>query len=71
VSYLLNGHPDSFYGSGALTLASALSYPKRLGGAAVFSGWVPFNASFLERVQEGKQVLSSISEKFFHLLFFI
>ncbi|CAA2955047.1 probable carboxylesterase SOBER1-like [Olea europaea subsp. europaea] len=35
---------------GALTLASILLYPKTLGGGAVFSGWVPFNSSILERV---------------------
>uniref|UniRef100_A0A7N0UEA3 Phospholipase/carboxylesterase/thioesterase domain-containing protein n=1 Tax=Kalanchoe fedtschenkoi TaxID=63787 RepID=A0A7N0UEA3_KALFE len=35
---------------GALTLASVLLYPKTLGGAAVFSGWVPANASLLKRV---------------------
>ncbi|XP_022877935.1 probable carboxylesterase SOBER1-like isoform X2 [Olea europaea var. sylvestris] len=34
----------------ALTLASVLLYPKTLGGGAVFSGWVPFNSSILERV---------------------
>lgn len=40
---------------GALTLASALSYPKRLAGAAIFSGWVPFSPAFLERAREGRQ----------------
>eukprot|EP00250_Pteridium_aquilinum_P019782 c24568_g1_i2 orf=114-788(+) len=40
---------------GALALASALSYPKRLAGAAIFSGWVGFSSTFLERVTEGKQ----------------
>lgn len=44
-----------FSQGGALTLASALSYPKRLAGAAVFSGWVAFSPTFLERVTEGKQ----------------
>ncbi|KAK4259083.1 hypothetical protein QN277_005454 [Acacia crassicarpa] len=35
---------------GALTLASVLLYPKTLGGGAVFSGWVPFNSSMVERI---------------------
>lgn len=39
-----------FSQGGALTLASVLLYPKTLGGGAVFSGWVPFNSSILERV---------------------
>ncbi|KAJ4848796.1 hypothetical protein Tsubulata_037233 [Turnera subulata] len=39
-----------FSQGGALTLASILSYPKALGGGAVFSGWVPFNSSFMEQV---------------------
>ncbi|XP_051126292.1 probable carboxylesterase SOBER1-like [Andrographis paniculata] len=39
-----------FSQGGALTLASVLLYPKTLGGGAVFSGWVPFNASVLEQV---------------------
>lgn len=38
-----------FSQGGALTLASVLLYPKTLGGGAVFSGWVPFNASILEQ----------------------
>lgn len=36
--------------AGALTLASVLLYPKTLGGGAVFSGWVPFNSSIIERI---------------------
>ncbi|XP_073126628.1 probable carboxylesterase SOBER1-like [Henckelia pumila] len=39
-----------FSQGGALTLASVLLYPKSLGGGAVFSGWLPFNSSILERV---------------------
>ncbi|KAG8385800.1 hypothetical protein BUALT_Bualt03G0082900 [Buddleja alternifolia] len=39
-----------FSQGGALTLASVLLYPKTLGGGAVFSGWVPFNSTILERV---------------------
>ncbi|XP_072968544.1 probable carboxylesterase Os04g0669500 [Typha angustifolia] len=39
-----------FSQGGALTLASVLLYPKTLGGGAVFSGWVPFNSSFIERI---------------------
>ncbi|GKV01923.1 hypothetical protein SLEP1_g14434 [Rubroshorea leprosula] len=38
-----------FSQGGALTLASVLLYPKRLGGGAVFSGWVPFNSSLIEK----------------------
>ncbi|XP_057765004.1 carboxylesterase SOBER1-like [Salvia miltiorrhiza] len=41
-----------FSQGGALTLASILLYPKTLGGGAVFSGWVPFNSSILQRVTE-------------------
>lgn len=45
-----------FSQGGALTLASTLLYPKTLAGAAVFSGWVPFTPTFLERgSQAGKQ----------------
>lgn len=48
-------HPDNifvcgFSQGGALTLASVLLYPKTLGGGAVFSGWVPFGSSVIERV---------------------
>lgn len=51
-----------FYFLGALTLASVLLYPKTLGGGAVFSGWVPFNSSILERVTpEAKKVISSFT----------
>ncbi|KAK6932802.1 Phospholipase/carboxylesterase/thioesterase [Dillenia turbinata] len=39
-----------FSQGGALTLASVLMYPKTLGGGAVFSGWVPFNSSIIERI---------------------
>ncbi|OWM85600.1 probable carboxylesterase SOBER1-like [Punica granatum] len=39
-----------FSQGGALTLTSVLLYPKTLGGGAVFSGWVPFNSSFLEQI---------------------
>ncbi|PIN21335.1 Lysophospholipase [Handroanthus impetiginosus] len=39
-----------FSQGGALTLASVLLYPKTLGGGAVFSGWVPFNSSILDRI---------------------
>ncbi|XP_056863812.1 probable carboxylesterase SOBER1-like isoform X1 [Raphanus sativus] len=38
-----------FSQGGALTLASALLYPKTLGGGAVFSGWVPFNSSVINQ----------------------
>ncbi|RVW45873.1 putative carboxylesterase SOBER1-like [Vitis vinifera] len=34
----------------ALTLASVLLYPRTLGGGAVFSGWVPFNSTMIERM---------------------
>ncbi|KAG2569614.1 hypothetical protein PVAP13_7NG431900 [Panicum virgatum] len=48
-------HPDNifvcgFSQGGALTLASVLLYPKKLGGGAVFSGWVPFGSSVTERI---------------------
>ncbi|KAJ0080965.1 hypothetical protein Patl1_09825 [Pistacia atlantica] len=38
-----------FSQGGALTLASVLLYPKTLGGGAVFSGWIPFNSSLIEK----------------------
>ncbi|KAL8161984.1 hypothetical protein V2J09_013473 [Rumex salicifolius] len=38
-----------FSQGGALTLASVLLYPKTLGGGAVFSGWVAFNDSLVEK----------------------
>ncbi|ONM12365.1 Carboxylesterase SOBER1 [Zea mays] len=48
-------HPENifvcgFSQGGALTLASVLLYPKKLGGGAVFSGWVPFSSSVTERI---------------------
>ncbi|CAL5014264.1 unnamed protein product [Urochloa decumbens] len=48
-------HPDNifvcgFSQGGALTLASVLLYPKKLGGGAVFSGWVPFGSSVTENI---------------------
>lgn len=47
--------------TGALTLASVLLYPKTLGGGAVFSGWVPFNSTMIERIEgEAKKVLPNI-----------
>ncbi|KAJ3678426.1 hypothetical protein LUZ60_002229 [Juncus effusus] len=39
-----------FSQGGALTLASVLLYPKTLGGGAIFSGWVPFNSSIIEKI---------------------
>ncbi|XP_038880927.1 carboxylesterase SOBER1-like [Benincasa hispida] len=39
-----------FSQGGALTLASVLLYPKTLGGGAVFSGWVPFNSTIIDRI---------------------
>ncbi|XP_047164170.1 probable carboxylesterase SOBER1-like isoform X2 [Vigna umbellata] len=48
-----------FSQGGALTLASALLYPKTLGGGAIFSGWVPFNSSITEQITpEAKQEFS-------------
>ncbi|KAH7300321.1 hypothetical protein KP509_24G056100 [Ceratopteris richardii] len=44
-----------FSQGGALSLASALSYPKKLAGAAVFSGWISFTPTFLSNATEGKQ----------------
>jgi hypothetical protein len=44
--------------AGALTLASVLLYPKALGGGAVFSGWVPFGSSVVERISpEARKVI--------------
>lgn len=48
-------HPENifvcgFSQGGALTLASVLLYPKMLGGGAVFSGWVPFGSSVIQRI---------------------
>lgn len=48
-------HPENifvcgFSQGGALTLASVLLYPKTLGGGTVFSGWVPFGSSVIERI---------------------
>ena len=40
----------SFVFTGALAIASVLLYPKTLGGCAVFSGSVPLNKSFAEKV---------------------
>ncbi|KAF9609691.1 hypothetical protein IFM89_017890 [Coptis chinensis] len=39
-----------FSQGGALTLASVLLYPKKLGGGAVFSGWVPVGPSIIESI---------------------
>jgi len=45
-----------FSQGGALTLASTMLYPKTLGGAAVFSGYMPFKSSFAEKISsEAKQ----------------
>jgi lysophospholipase-2 len=47
--------------AGALTLASVLLYPKKLGGGAVFSGWVPFGSSVIERVSaEARKVCDTV-----------
>ncbi|GKV14942.1 hypothetical protein SLEP1_g25740 [Rubroshorea leprosula] len=47
-----------FSQGGALTLTSVLLYPKKLGGGAVFSGWIPFNSSLIERFPpDAKKVL--------------
>ncbi|BBN03426.1 phospholipase/carboxylesterase [Marchantia polymorpha subsp. ruderalis] len=39
-----------FSQGGALSLASALLYPEKLAGAAVFSGWVPLNPEFISKI---------------------
>lgn len=45
--------------AGALTLASILLYSKTLGGGAIFSGWVPFNSSFIQQITpEAKKVMA-------------
>lgn len=41
---------DEIACAGALSIASVLLYPKTLGGCAVFSGFLPFGASFASRV---------------------
>jgi len=49
----------NFGSAGALTLASVLLYPKKLGGGAVFSGWVPFGSSVTERISpEARKVIN-------------
>ena len=55
-----------------MTLASVMLYPKALGGAAVFSGWVPFNSSFIEKISpEAKQVSKVLNLKVLELNIFI
>ncbi|KAJ4778731.1 Acyl-protein thioesterase 1 [Rhynchospora pubera] len=50
-----------FSQGGALTLASVLLYPKTLGGGAVFSGWVPFNSSIIEKISpEAKKIYDGV-----------
>lgn len=46
-----------FSQGGALTLASVLLYPTKLGGGAIFSGWLPFKSySIVEKIsQEAKK----------------
>ena len=47
--------------AGALTLASVLLYPKKLGGGADFSGWVSFGSSVIERISaEARKVCDTI-----------
>jgi hypothetical protein len=50
-----------------LTLASAMLYPKRLAGAAVFSGWVPLDgAGFVSKITpEAKKVGPLVKGLFF------
>lgn len=49
----------SFVFTGALAIASVLLYPKTLGGCAVFSGSVPLNKSFAEKVSsEARKVIT-------------
>lgn len=46
-----------------MTLASVLLYPKTLGGGAVFSGWVPFNSTIIDRIHpDAKRVLHSFCD---------
>ncbi|CAH2078274.1 unnamed protein product [Thlaspi arvense] len=51
---------------GALALASVLLYPKALGGGAVFSGWVPFSSSTINKFTEDakKSLFLGVSESF-------
>ena len=45
--------------AGALTLAIVLLYPKMLGGGAIFSGWVPFGSSVIQRISpEARKVIN-------------
>jgi lysophospholipase-2 len=47
--------------AGALTLASVLLYPKTLGGGAIFSGWVPFSSSVIDRISpEARKVCDTV-----------
>ncbi|KAJ7557440.1 hypothetical protein O6H91_05G126800 [Diphasiastrum complanatum] len=39
-----------FSQGGALTLASSMLYPETLAGAVVFSGWVPLDSNFIEKI---------------------
>lgn len=60
-SLLVTEHQIVMSSAGALTLASVLLYPRTLGGGAVFSGWVPFNSSVIERITpEAKKVPSNV-----------
>lgn len=48
-------HPENificgFSQGGSLSLASVLLYPKTLGGAALFSGFLPFGSSIVDRI---------------------
>ncbi|KAG6498361.1 hypothetical protein ZIOFF_046273 [Zingiber officinale] len=50
-----------FTQGGALRLASVLLYQRIMGGGAVYSGWVPFNSSIIERISpEAKTVFQVI-----------
>ncbi|KAM3701343.1 hypothetical protein ACJW31_05G164800 [Castanea mollissima] len=49
-----------FSQGGALTLASVLLYPKTLGGGAVFSGWVPFSSSIVEKISPNAKRLDKL-----------
>ncbi|CAL5070654.1 unnamed protein product [Urochloa decumbens] len=62
-------HPDNifvcgFSQGGALTLASVLLYPKKLGGGAVFSGWVPFGSSVAEKISSEARKLVKLVHHF-------
>ncbi|KAB1212757.1 Acyl-protein thioesterase 1 [Morella rubra] len=59
----LSFSPPNAHTPSALALASVLLYPKTLGGGAVFSGWVPFNSSIIQRIPpNAKRILWRVNK---------